>query len=89
MVPSGCCITNVITDLLCCMFIRELTSVMGAVAYVCCVLLVLFATVSVHRVSHFINATMMTIALPSAMIVMFRGRNTAAAAAADNDKKTQ
>ena len=62
---------------------------MGAVAYVCCVLLVLFATVSVHRVSHFINATMMTIALPSAMIVMFRGRNTAAAAAADNDKKTQ
>jgi len=69
--------------------VRELTSVMGAVAYVCCVLLVLFATVSVHRVSHFINATMMTIALPSAMIVMFRGRNTAAAAAADNDKKTQ
>jgi len=66
---------------------RELTSVMGAVAYICCVLLVLFATVSIHRVSHFINATMMTIALPSAMIVMFRGRNKTVAA--DSDKKTQ
>lgn len=66
----------------------ELTSVMGAVAYVCCVLLVLFASVSVHRVSHFINATMMTIALPSAMIVMFRGRSIVTSAA-DADKKTQ
>jgi len=66
----------------------ELTSVMGAVAYVCCVLLVLFASVSIHRVSHFINATLMTIALPSAMIVMFRGRRTVAPAV-DTDKKTQ
>ena len=45
---------------------------MGAVAYLCCVLLVLFASVSIHRVSHFINATLMTVALPSAMIVLFR-----------------
>lgn len=67
---------------------RELTSVMGAVAYVCCVLLVLFASVSIHRVSHFINATMMTVALPSAMIVMFRGRSRTTPAA-DSDKKTQ
>jgi len=66
----------------------ELTSVMGAVAYVCCVLLVLFASVSIHRVSHFINATLMTIALPSAMIVMFRGRSTAKPPA-DHEKKTQ
>ena len=69
---------------------------MGAVAYVCCVLLVLFASVSVHRVSHFITATLMTIALPSAMMVMFRRRHrcrstttptddAAAAAAAEND----
>jgi len=61
---------------------------MGAVAYICCVLLVLFASVSIHRISHFINATLMTIALPSAMIVAFRGRNIAAPAA-DSDKKTQ
>jgi len=73
----------------------ELTSVMGAVAYVCCVLLVLFASVSIHRISHFINATLMTVALPSAMIVMFRGRSRASAAAAaatpaaNDDKKTQ
>jgi len=63
---------------------------MGAVAYICCVLLVLFATVSVHRASHFINATLMTIALPSAMLVMFRGRqSTAAPTEEDNEKKTQ
>jgi len=73
----------------------ELTSVMGAVAYFCCVLLVLFASVSVHRISHFINATLMTVALPSAMLVMFRGRAAAttamrpAAAADDAEKKTQ
>jgi len=67
----------------------ELTSVMGAVAYVCCVLLVLFASVSIHRISHFINATLMTIALPSAMLVMFRGRNPSSSAADAADKKTQ
>ena len=69
----------------------ELTSVMGAVAYFCCVLLVLFACVSIHRVSHFINATLMTIALPSAMIVKFRGRSAAVkpVTAVDSDKKTE
>jgi len=82
---------TVVIRSLCVFVCSELTSVMGAVAYFCCVLLVLFASVSIYRVSHFINATLMTVALPSAMIVKFRGRSTAATAKLkiESDKKTQ
>ena len=57
-------------------FSSELTSVMGAVSYVCCVLLVLYGTVSVYRLSHFINATLMTVALPSFLIELRRTTET-------------
>jgi len=43
----------------------DLTNVMGVIAYICCILMVLYSTVSVYRVSYFINATLMTIAVPS------------------------
>ena len=50
----------------------DLTNVMGVISYICCILMVLYATMSVYRVSYFINAIFMTIAIPS-LLITFTG----------------
>jgi hypothetical protein len=75
------CFVTTVIPVLC---FSELTSVMGAVAYICCVLMILFATVSVYRVSYFVNATLMTVALPSFLIMLRRTKTPVAAAAAED-----
>ena len=56
----------------------EWTSVMGSVAYVCCVLLILYATVTTYRVCYFINSTLMTIAIPTVIVSAAKRRRASA-----------
>ena len=52
---------------LCCF--RDLYGVMSGISYLSCVLMVMFCTDSTYRISYFISANLLTIAIPLTLLI--------------------
>ena len=52
-----------------CFVCRDLYGVMSGMAYISCILMLMYATDSTYRLSYFISANLLTIAIPLTLLV--------------------